>query len=56
MILKFVGKQNGIEGIPLIPARDLTSADVRVLGLDVDELIATGLYVKVTPKKEGTKK
>lgn len=54
-MLKFIGREG--EGIPDIPARDLTDDEVRLYG-GVIALVKTGLYAKVEEpiKKEPAKK
>ena len=38
--------------IPCVPARDLTAADVKRFGLDIDILVESPLYEKPKPPKQ----
>ncbi len=49
-MLKWIGNTKGIEGLPDIPARDLTDDEVERLGGEA-VLLATGLYERITSKK-----
>lgn len=46
MTLRWIGNTKGADGIPDIPARDLTDAEAAQYG-GAAALIATGLYEKV---------
>lgn len=48
MKLIWVGKEKGAEGLPGIPARDLSDEEVKKFGKE--NLLGTGLYAE--PKKE----
>lgn len=45
-------KYNGKGFIPGIPARDLTTADLRALKISEEDLLKTKLYEAVKPRKE----
>ena len=45
MALRWIGTTKGAEGLPNIPARDLTDDEVKEYGGE-SALIATGLYAK----------
>jgi hypothetical protein len=50
VVYKFVGsKWDG--GLPGIPARDLTAADIKAWNVDTKVLEASDLYKKVSTKK-----
>jgi hypothetical protein len=49
-MLKWIGDQKGIEGIPGIPGRDLSELEVEQYGGAV-KLLTTGLYVRQSEQK-----
>lgn len=49
-VLKWIGYEQGAEGLPHIPARDLTKKEVEQHGEKY--LLDTGLYIKLPPKKQ----
>lgn len=51
-MLKWIGKEKGMDGIPGIPGRDLSDEEIKKRGLDVKMLVQSGLYVEEKPKKE----
>lgn len=50
MTLKWIGTQKGVEGLPGIPARDLSEAEVKAYGGE-QTLIGTGLWERPRPEK-----
>lgn len=50
-MLKWIGHQQGVAGLPNIPARDLSEDEVLRFGGE-KALIATGLYEKLAKPKE----
>jgi len=50
-MLKWIGHQQGVAGLPNIPARDLSEDEVLRFGGE-KVLIATGLYEKTAKPKE----
>jgi hypothetical protein len=53
MALKYLGTDPRTEWVPGIPARDLSDADIKELGLDESALAESRLYEKTTAKKTG---
>ena len=56
IVLRYIGQVNAT-GEPSfmfgVPARDITQADIDGRGLDVDALLACGLYEAVVPEIDG---
>lgn len=50
-MLRWIGHQQGVAGLPNIPARDLSEDEVARFGGE-KALIATGLYEKAAKPKE----
>lgn len=49
-MLKWIGHQKGVEGIPGIPGRDLSDLEVEQYG-GLEKLLATGLYIRPGEQK-----
>jgi len=50
-MLKWIGDKKGAEGLPDVPARDLSDEEIKKRKLNERELVKTGLYELVTPRK-----
>lgn len=50
-MLKWIGKEKGLAGIPGIPGRDLSEKEIDERGLDRKLLLETGLYIEDKPAK-----
>lgn len=55
-MLKWVGADRGLVGLPNVPGRDLSEKEIERLGLDREALLATGLYKESKPKKKKAEK
>jgi len=51
-MLKFVGKEKGLEGVHGVPARDLTEKEIKEWGLDRKALVRSRCYEEVKPAKK----
>ena len=49
IVLRYVGKGAFLNGVP---ARDLTAMDIEERGLDVDALVKSPLYERVSKKRK----